>query len=273
MSTHVIVLANAKGGSGKSTTAMHIATRLLTLGQRVACVDLDCQQRTLSRYIENRKRSQTAFAAGLQVPPCFLPGDYHSDASVLAFRQQVALWKSQYAFIVVDSPGFDTPLVRLAHQLADTLITPINDSFIDLDLLAQIHPETHQVDKVGWYAELVWEGRKKRFLEQQRRLDWIVMRNRLSHTDARNKRAVAQALGMLSPRLGFRLAAGLGERVIFRELFLKGLTLSDGAVLQQQQQLTLHHLAAHSELRELFQALRLPVEDTAPDAGAAVAQV
>ena len=54
-SAHVIVLGNEKGGSGKSTTALHIAVALLKAGQRVATIDLDSRQQSFTRYIANRQ--------------------------------------------------------------------------------------------------------------------------------------------------------------------------------------------------------------------------
>ena len=55
LSAHVIVLGNEKGGSGKSTTAMHVAVALLQAGQRVATVDLDSRQKSFTHYVENRR--------------------------------------------------------------------------------------------------------------------------------------------------------------------------------------------------------------------------
>src|ERR1035437_8822946 len=54
-SAHVVVLGNEKGGSGKSTTALHIAVALLKAGQRVATVDLVSRQKSFTHYIENRR--------------------------------------------------------------------------------------------------------------------------------------------------------------------------------------------------------------------------
>ena len=53
-SPRVIVVGNEKGGSGKSTVAMHIAVGLMKSHQRVATIDLDSRQKTFTHYIENR---------------------------------------------------------------------------------------------------------------------------------------------------------------------------------------------------------------------------
>ncbi|HEY2874214.1 MAG TPA: division plane positioning ATPase MipZ, partial [Reyranella sp.] len=178
-------------------------------------------------------------------------------------------------FVVIDTPGSDTHLSRLAHTWADTLLTPLNDSFIDLDLLARVDPETLKVVRPSVYAEAVWKQRQIRSMQGARPVDWIVMRNRLSSLAARNKRDMATVIEALARRIGFRVAAGLSERVIYRELFLNGLTLLDlkrggGGVGPS---LTMSHVAARQEVRDLVAALNLPPPDApAPSAGPETAE-
>ena len=130
-------------------------------------------------------------------------------------------------FVIVDTPGSDTYLSRLAHTWADTLLTPLNDSFIDLDLLARVDPDTLKIVRPSIYAEAVWKQRQLRAVQGGRPVDWVVMRNRLSSLAARNKRDMGTVIEALARRIGFRIAAGLSERVIYKELFLNGLTLLD----------------------------------------------
>jgi chromosome partitioning protein len=66
---------------------------------------------------------------------------------------------------------------------------------------------------------------------------------------------VAEALGDLSRRVGFRVIPGLGERVIYRELFPKGLTLIDLSLIGEA---SIAHVAARQELREMIAGLDLP---------------
>ena len=106
-------------------------------------------------------------------------------------------------------------------------MTPINDSFVDLDLIGEVDAETYQVRRPSFYAELVWNSRTQRAKTHGASVDWVVLRNRIQHIEARNMRRVGEALGELSRRVGFRIIPGLGERVIYRELFPKGLTLLD----------------------------------------------
>ncbi|MBI3498023.1 MAG: AAA family ATPase [Proteobacteria bacterium] len=261
---HVIVIGNEKGGSGKSTTAMHLIVALLRQGHGVGSLDLDARQGTLTRYLANRSARAAQQEGGLPLPTHLAIA--RGDSSDLAkasldertrFEAALGRLMREHDFVVIDCPGSDNFLGRLGHAHADTLITPLNDSFLDLDMLANVDGESLAIQRPGTYAEMVWDCRKQRALRDRGSIDWIVMRNRLSHLDARNKRDMVDILEKLAKRIGFRLLDGFGERVIFRELFLKGLTLLD---LQGPRfgSLKLSHLAARQEVRNLVAGLRLP---------------
>jgi chromosome partitioning protein len=263
---HVLVIGNEKGGSGKSTTALHIAVALMGEGSRVATLDLDARQGTLSRYIENRaayaarKGIDLAMPMHASVPLSTLPDRTAAEADEkVRFEAALEPVLATADFVIVDTPGSDTHLSRIAHVWADTLLTPLNDSFIDLDLLARIDPDTLKIVRPSIYAEAVWKQRQLRAIQGGRPVDWVVMRNRLSSLAARNKRDMGNVIEALAKRVGFRVAAGLSERVIYRELFLSGLTLLD---LKRGQgggpSLTLSHVAARQEVRDLVAALNLP---------------
>ena len=258
---HIIVIGNEKGGSGKSTTAMHVIVSLMRRDYRVASIDLDGRQGTLSRYFENRKATEETHRVGLPLPEHFAlrPDDRLSPQDMA--RSLVGLvedLKGSFDFIVFDTPGSDTPLSRVGHSFADTLITPMNDSFVDLDLLARVDGESLQVLGPSLYAEMVWEQKKARAQRDGGSMDWIVMRNRLSTLDARNKRDVESILETLARRMGFRIAPGFGERVVFREMFLKGLTLLDLRDMGASSwRMNLSHVAARQEVRSLMDALHL----------------
>jgi chromosome partitioning protein len=231
---HVLVIGNEKGGSGKSTTALHIAVALLGEGARVATLDLDARQGTLGRYLENRAAYAQRKAIELPMPvhaavPLSTLADRAAAEADEKARFEAALEQVIGAvdFVIVDTPGSDTYLSRLAHISADTLLTPLNDSFIDLDLLARVDPDTLKILRPSIYAEAVWKQRQLRAVQGGRPVDWVVMRNRLSSLAARNKRDMGTVLSALARRIGFRTAAGLSERVIYKELFLNGLTLLD----------------------------------------------
>jgi chromosome partitioning protein len=274
---HVLVIGNEKGGSGKSTTALHVAVSLMSDGSRVATLDLDARQGTLGRYLENR----AAYAArkGLDLPmpihaavPLSILSDRAAAEADEKARFEAALEPALAAadFVIVDTPGSDTHLSRTAHVWADTLLTPLNDSFIDLDLLARIDPDTLKIVRPSIYAEAVWRQRQLRAIQGGRPVDWVVMRNRLSSLAARNKRDMGTVIDALAKRIGFRVAAGLSERVIYKELFLSGLTLLDLKRGGGGPSLTLSHVAARQEVRDLVAALNLPRPDAdVPEAGPA----
>ncbi len=253
---HRIVFANEKGGTGKSTTAVHTAVALATAGHRVAALDLDVRQKTLGRYLENREATIRRTAADLVMPR-------HGVLSLLTpagIEQDVARLGLGCDFVVIDTPGRDDPLARAAIALADTLVTPINDSFVDLDLIGQVDADSFKVKKPSFYAELIWDLRKIRAKSDGGTVDWVILRNRMQHLEARNMVRVGAALAELSKRVGFRTVPGLGERVIYRELFPKGLTLLDVGAIGN---VGLSHIAARQELREMVAAFALPVRDDA----------
>ncbi|MGH6887715.1 MAG: division plane positioning ATPase MipZ [Rhizomicrobium sp.] len=268
-STHVLAFGNEKGGSGKTTAAMHVAVALARLGRRVGVIDLDMRQRSLSRQLENRAEWNRR-GGGLAMPEVlFMPRSEASSLDAAAREESEALAKllgevaGAFDIVVIDTPGAATGLSRLAHAAADILITPLNDSFADFDLLAQIDPESFAVRKPSVYSDFVWECRKARLLARKPALDWLVLRNRISATEARNKKRVGAALEALSSRIGFRVASGFGERVIYRELFPIGLTMLDLPQPGLGISLSMSHLAARQEVRALVAALGLP-EAAAP---------
>ena len=164
---------------------------------------------------------------------------------------------SVWDFVVVDTPGSDAYLSRLAHEHADTLITPINDSFLDIDVLAQIDRRRREVVGPSRYSQMVWEQNNRRVLSGQPPIDWVVMRNRLSHIESRNKSEIAALLIQLARRIGFRLAPGFGERVVYRELFLKGLTILDLPEEAGGLSSNPSHAAGRAEIRALLQTIGL----------------
>jgi len=265
---HVIVFGNEKGGSGKSTTALHVMVSLLRQGKAVGSLDIDARQGTLSRYLENREIFMRD--TGIRLPMPEHRRLYRSEADSRAEAEAEERQRIETAFaglsakdfLVIDTPGADTYLSRLAHQRADTLITPLNDSFIDMDLLAKVDREGKKILGPSVYSQMVWEQRQARARTGGRPIDWIVMRNRLSQLDARNKREVAELLDKLATRIGFRIAPGFAERVIFRELFVKGLTLLD--LRESRTNMTMSHVAARNEVRTLLEIMALPGASAAP---------
>lgn len=256
---HFIVTGNEKGGSGKSTTAMHIATALARAGNRVGAIDLDVRQRSFGRYLENRRAEIARSRIDLPSPILAdLPAGEDDDHRLAGAMERL----TGCDYVVIDCPGAHTRLSQLAHALADTLVTPMNDSFVDFDLLARFDPMSGKVLGPSVYAEMVWQARRGRAAAGMRPLDWLVLRNRLGTQAMHNKRRVGDALKSLSKRIGFRVVPGFSERVIFRELFPRGLTLMDLRDLGSDS-LSLSNLAARQEVRDLLAALNLPGQKVA----------
>jgi len=261
---HIIVVGNEKGGAGKSTVSMHVATALARMGHKVSALDLDLRQKTFGRYAENRAKFMAQ--AGLALPS----PDYHElpeiDSSALKpgeniydhrLSAAVATLEPDSDFILIDCPGSHTRLSQVAHSLADTLVTPLNDSFVDFDLLAHIDGDGKKILGPSVYSEMVWSARQLRAQAGLKPIDWIVLRNRLGAQNMVNKKKMGDALDSLAKRIGFRTAPGFNERVIFRELFPRGLTLLDLKDIGVKQ-MNISNIAARQELRDLMKALKLP---------------
>lgn len=268
---HVIVLGNEKGGSGKSTTAFHLAIYLLYQGFKVASIDVDSRQQTFTHYVRNRR--EWARKKGLTLPHTthfHLPlgrGDSVKENDRLEFdlfRQAIADVEHDVDFLMIDTPGFDTNLSRLSHSLADTLITPVNDSLIDLNVMAQLDPVTGEPRTMSHYARLVQRGRAERHAIDGGRIDWVLVRNRISMLSSRSMRQVQTALESIAEKMGCRVAEGIAERVIFRSLFPTGMTVFDPLDDELLGGLpSMSHLSARQEYKSLVDALNLPISEKA----------
>lgn len=260
---YVIVLGNEKGGTGKSTTAIHIIATLLNQGYQVGSIDVDARQGTLTRYMDNRQ----VYKNKHNLEAVKLPQHISVMRSQLNQKQEAEAEDRENIegaiatldacdFIVIDTAGNDTYISRYAHSFADTLVTPLNDSFIDLDVLCHVDGDTLEIKKLSIYAEWVWEQKKQRAVRDKGSIDWIILRNRLTNIHSKNKERMELVLNAASKRLGFRQVSGFGERVIFREMFNQGLTLLD--LQPAGQAMNLSHVAARQELRNLMDAFALP---------------
>jgi chromosome partitioning protein len=257
----VIVIANEKGGSGKSTVAMHVAIALIKSGATVATIDLDSRQRSFTHYIDNRLAWSRQTGRELASPNhlCFdeeaeFATTEDEAAGRRAFLDAVETLAAGHNYLVIDTPGHNHYLTRLAHTLADTLVTPLNDSFVDVDVLGSVDPETFTVNGISHYARVVEEARSDRQAAGRTDIDWIVLRNRLStFGTSRNKRFVGDALQELAQKLGFRFVEGLAERNIFREFYPRGLTAVDDLdELTLGTRPTMSHATARLEMENLL---------------------
>lgn len=262
MKPHIIVLGNEKGGTGKSTIAMHVSVYLLKHNFKVFTIDVDARQGTLTQYFRNREiMSKQRMDLKLPIHISIQKSNAINIQEAIEIDRSAfnnALKESMNSdFVIIDTPGNDTFLSQLAHSYADTLITPINESFVDLDVLVKVSQKDILEFRPSIYAEMVWNQRKERAAHGKKPLDWIVVKNRLATLYNKNRGDVNTVLTALSKRIGFRLGAGFCERVIFKELFVSGLTLLDFD--KGKEQLTMSHVAARQELRDLINFMNIPI--------------
>lgn len=266
-SAHVIVVGNEKGGSGKSTLSIHLVVALLKAGYRVATIDLDTRQQTLTRFFQNRAAWAEKADRSIELPFHHVPGRGAS-GSVAAneatefgdFAAAIGAVEHDYEFVLIDTPASDSYLMRLAHSLADTLVSPMNDSFIDFDVLTRVHPDRKARGAVAQYGEIVMEARRQRRLADGGMIDWVVVRNRIASLQTNNARQIQDGLDKLAREFMFRPVEGLRDRVIFRELFPIGLTTLDNIEEGTRAgTLTVSQESARQEIGALLDALQLPI--------------
>jgi chromosome partitioning protein len=266
---HVVVVGNEKGGSGKTTVAMHLAVALLKAGQRVATIDLDGRQRTLTHYVESRRgwarRSQHDLALPTHFCIARVEGamvEENEAAEFSDFQRAIAAAQDRHDFVVIDTPPHDSYLMRLAHSITDTLVTPLNDSFLDLDVLATLDPVTLTVTGVSHYGELVCETRRHRRPVDGAFIDWVVVRNRISPRRSPTTPVLCGCLEELALNAGFRVTTGFHENPIYRDLFPRGLTALD-ELCETMPDIDgeASHLPARCEVQGLLEALKLPIND------------
>ncbi|MDB5467123.1 MAG: putative chromosome partitioning protein [Phenylobacterium sp.] len=258
----VIVVGNEKGGAGKSTIAIHTSTALMHGGAKVAVLDLDLRQQTTGHFFANRRAWLAANGVTAPMPiehPLSADGAALAQASeadaVARFQDAIAELREQADFLLIDTPGSDTAISRAAHGQADLIVTPMNDSFVDFDMLGVVDPVTLELTRHSLYSETVWNSRKARATNERKQIDWIVLRNRLAPTEARNRKRLDERVNALSRKVGFRVGPGLRDRVIYRELFPFGLTIADLSPTIRPVAMSLQHVAARQELRALMGAM------------------
>lgn len=254
-SAHVIVFGGGKTGSGRTTSAMHAAIALLRLGYRTATIDLDAGQATLTRYLENRQTTIARLNHNIPMPR-------HIDGSQVSniiceeggLTAVIADMAQKCDFIVMDTAEFDGYLSLEAHALADTLMTPLDDSLAALEFLGQIDPETHELRSPSLYTRMAEEKNVSKIVRGGHPMHWIVMRNRLSFADTLDKQPALPLLNLMAEQFGFQPIAGFSERTLFPELFEKGLTLLD--MKEEDGRLrNVSSLAARQEVRTLIRAI------------------
>lgn len=261
---HVIVVGNGKGGTDKTTLAMHVAVGLLNAGQKVGTLDLDPDQRCLTCYFDNRRiwanHGKIDLAMPLHRHVACAEGtrlEENEARDLESLEAAIAAIASACDFLVVDTPSQDTYLARVVHLVADSIVTPLQDSFLDLLSLGVLDPITHEIVRTSHYAASVCAARKARRQFMSDFSDWVVIRRRSGDSSL-----IAQSLAEIGQRIGFRPVEGLSERAIYRQLFSYGLTVFDPLPqMAQEESCITSHLAARSEIETLIRNLRLPLNE------------
>ena len=258
----LIIVGNEKGGAGKTTVAVHLTIALLYLGFKVASIDTDIRQASFTKYLDNRKSTTESNKVKIPNPKHYKidPSKRHAinEINEDESNQLIEILSQEHGskdFIVIDTPGVNNPLSTLAHSFADIIVTPINDSFFDMNVLAEVDANNFDISQPGIYSQMVWEQKINKAKRDGKAMNWIVMRNRLHSLDSNNKKNIEKVLSELDKRVGCKIASGFGERVIFRELFLNGLTLLDVKDEKVAITFTTSHLAARQELISLLGAI------------------
>ena len=261
MTAHTITLGNEKGGSGKSTASIHLVTAFMRYGFVVGCLDLDTRQRSLATWLENRER--TRVDGGWSQAKICMPhyrrltlseAEGRTDADTddhAAFMQAFNDMRERCDYIIIDSPGHDIFLSRLGHAVADTVITPLNDSQIDYDVIAKFDPHEDAPTAPSIYSSMISDVRRHRKSEGWDDFDWVIMRNRFAPQSDRSR--ISVDLDRIAKRLRFRVVGGLPERKIYHELFRAGLTAHD-----IEDNHARSYNAARDDIEALIGDLRLP---------------
>ncbi len=261
---YVFVIGNEKGGAGKTTCSMHLIVALLYQKYKVVTIDTDVRQASLTHYLQSRDiYNQQNLDNLVPVPKHY----YYTEKPSFSTQEQELDQKSWFEailqeakdadYIVIDTPGSYSFLSKLVHSYAHTIITPINDSFLDIDVIAKIDRDNSSIISPSIYSQMIWEQKMQKASRDSGTIEWVILRNRLSNLDAANKRNVSKVLENLSKRISFRVAPGFSERVIFKELFLQGLTLLDLKIANYTKNFNISHVAARQELRNLLDFLAI----------------
>jgi len=225
-----IVFGGIKGGTGKSTLAFHLATYAHLLGKNVVTFDCDFPQFSFTKYYENRKKNKAISI-----------WNEHKAISDLTKTPQMADPDTIY---IVDTPGRYSSDITQIHKDADVIISPINDSILDIDTIFQTDQEKWSLP--GYFYEIIIENKKVK-----KDSLWMVVRNRSSHINSKHKQSIERKLAELANKMNCVVTNGLRERTIFRELFTQGQCVLDVT----GKNLSISHVAAKMEIKMLWKKI------------------
>lgn len=120
---YIITVASTKGGVGKSTFVLNLATVLLNQGKKVAVLDADSQG-TVSKWAKVR---DYMIDSGEKIPKLFVAG-VRGEALLEIANDK----KQQGYFVLIDSPGVDDSNMRSSLLRSDIVVSTCPTSAIDL---------------------------------------------------------------------------------------------------------------------------------------------
>jgi len=256
MSAQVITIGNNKPGAGKTTLAVHVILSLVSYGYRVCAIDIDPDQRSLSHYLENRKRYMNQRGITLPMPTAHATVNQRSLSTAISndthchhFQDYIHRICQEYDFLVMDTQAFNSFLSRFAHSLANIIITPVNYSLSDIE---------------GEYWSLIERRNDTQNQIHSTPLRWFILRNRYLLVDTPGIRHIYKQFSRLAFSHELIWKDGLQERPLYHELFLRGLSLLDVGEENHGIEVTLPYIAARQELRQFLRTLCLePVKGLA----------
>jgi chromosome partitioning protein len=184
---HVITIANMKGGVGKTTLSLLLATELALEGYRVAMLDCDFNQHG------------AAFAEKASIKNFSVIGNVDEDTVLPTLRDA----KASHDLVVIDLPGVSSTLALKAFQRSTLVLIPSRPSLPDLRDAIRTNTQVNDAEDL-------------RGSPIRRSIVWTQIAPGFESRASRHVRAALEGRGVPV------LSLGLMDRVAFREMHITG---------------------------------------------------